>query len=64
MAAADLGSRRMAARAHVRGREGAPRERGCCATASGLVGRIEEWDFCVGSDVLDHRRIERAVEIV
>jgi hypothetical protein len=30
----------------------------------GLVGRIGEWDCCVGSDGLDHRRIEQAAEIV
>jgi hypothetical protein len=34
------------------------------AMASGLVGRIGEWEFCVGSDGLDQRRIERAAEIV
>jgi hypothetical protein len=34
------------------------------AMASGLVSRIGEWDCCVGSYGLDHRRIERETEIV
>ena len=34
------------------------------AMASGLVSRIGEWDCCVGSYDLDHRRIERVAEIV